>query len=127
MLTGPDEQIQSVGTEQSVAKPSTNTAQDQQGNSTTHSKELSQAQREMMWCTQKQQLKQGFETGKENIVCCTRQTENGNLCLEGRRTENMKVFCGLRRVLTLRPRNESRYPLTHYHCKEPLMCLGVEG
>lgn len=125
MLTGLDQQIQSVGTEQSVAKPSINTAQDQEGNST-HSKELLQVQREMMGFTQKQQLQQGFETGKENIVSCAWQRTE-MFAMEGKRTENMKAFCGVSRVVTLRSRDESRYPVIHHHHKEPLLCLGVEG
>lgn len=89
MLTGLDQQILSVGsisalgTEQTVTNPSINTPQDQEGNSTTHSKELSQVQRETVWFTQKQQHSQGFETGKQSTVCCTWQTEQEPLLWRG--------------------------------------------
>lgn len=49
-----------------MTKPSINTAQDQEGNSATHCKELLQVQRDGL-ITQEQQHKQGFETGKQNI------------------------------------------------------------
>lgn len=39
--------------------------------------------------------------------------------MEGIGTENMKVSYGLRIVVYLRSKNESRYPRTLYHYKKP--------
>lgn len=100
MLTGLDKQIwplestPALGTEHTVTNPSINTPQNQEGNSTTHSNELLQVQREMMWFTQKQRGSQGSETGKQNIVCCMWQTgpENRNLHCGGDKNRKHESF-----------------------------------
>lgn len=55
----------------------------------------------------------------------TNWSRAGIFAVEGIGTENMKVSYGLRIVVHLRSKNESRYPRTLYHYKKP--CVPGSG